>query len=343
MSQTPLPAAEDSGAVAAPPPHPFTMDGHEDALYYADAHGGPAVFDAGAPGLQLDLPGLRAGQVDASFWAIFTAGEARETHDPEACVAEVDTMIAGYHAWLDDNPAYRLVRLAADLPDEDAAAAPGPFHVLLHCEGARGIAGLTHLQALHGQGLRSLGLTWNGANAYATGAHGDPDTGLTPAGKDLVRELNRLRMVIDGAHLNRQGLWDVLDLATAPVVVTHTACAALAPNPRNLADDQIRAVAATGGTIGIFFANIFLGPEGAPITIDTVCDHYDHLLNLVGPDHVALGTDLGGISSGVPEGLAQIGDLPALYAALAARGWSGATLNALRGGNYRRVLSAILG
>jgi len=326
----------------------FVMDGHQDALYYATMHGGTARFDAGWAGAQLDLPGLRAGGVDAAFWAIFGAGEVRPAHDPAACAAEVDTLLADYRAWIDGNPAYRLIGDAADLAAlADAAhettAAPRPLGVLLHCEGARGIAGLEHLAALHARGLRSVGLTWNEANAYATGAHGDPATGLTPAGHDLVRTLNRLHMVVDAAHLNRQGLWDLLNVATAPVLVTHTGCAALHADPRNISDDQIRAIAAGGGLLGIFLVNSFLAPAGAPVTVATVLAHYDHLLDLVGPDHVALGTDYGGVSSGLPAGLATAADLPRLMAACAAHGYSAATIQALCGGNYRRVLATILG
>src|SRR5690349_5360849 len=145
---------------ANPPPpaagaHPFTMDGHEDAIYYALAHGGSDQFDRGWAGAQLDLPGLRAGQVDAAFWAIFTSGEARADYEPGPCVAEVDAQLDGYRTWLAANAAYRSILSAADLQAVAADAAragdgaPAPFGVLLHCEGARGIAGLDHLQALH--------------------------------------------------------------------------------------------------------------------------------------------------------------------------------------------------
>ncbi|MDQ2809697.1 MAG: dipeptidase [Chloroflexota bacterium] len=324
----------------------FVMDGHQDALFYAAAYGGTARFDAGWAGAQLDLPGLRAGGVDAAFWAIFGVGEVRPIHDSVACAAEVDALLAGYRAWIDGNPAYRLIGDAAELEalaTAAAADAPRPLGVLLHCEGARGIAGLDHLAALHAGGLRSVGLTWNEANAYATGAHGDPATGLTPAGRDLVRALNGLHMAVDAAHLNRQGLWDLLDVATAPVLVTHTGCAALHRDPRNISDDQIRAVAATGGLLGIFLVNSFLAPAGAPVTVATVLAHYDHLLDLVGPDHLALGTDYGGVSSGLPAGLTTVGDLPRLLAAFAAHGYSAATIQAICGGNYRRVLATILG
>ncbi|HMA37241.1 MAG TPA: membrane dipeptidase [Chloroflexia bacterium] len=338
-------SAPGDPALAAPP---FTIDGHQDALFYAAANGGEAAFDAGSPSLQIDLPGLRAGGVDAAFWAIFGECEQADVHDPATAAGEVDRLLARYCAWIARNPAYRVLCDAGDLQaaaDAARAAAGGPaapFGVLLHCEGARGIAGLEHLRALQASGLRSVGLTWNKANAYATGAHGDPESGLTPAGQALVRELNRLHMVVDGAHLSRRGLWDVLEISTAPVVVTHTGCAALYPDPRNLADDQIRAVAASGGLIGVFLANMFLAPDGAPVTIDTLLAHYDHLLALVGPDHVALGTDYGGVGTGLPAGLARVGDLPRLYAAFAAHGYPPATITAIRGGNYLRVLRQIL-
>ncbi|HUS16934.1 MAG TPA: membrane dipeptidase [Chloroflexia bacterium] len=341
---------------------PFTMDGHQDALFYAQAYGGTAVFDAGGPTAQLDLPGLRAGEVDAALWAVFGHAEQQEPYDPATAIAETDTLLDGYRAWVAGNPAYRLLYDAADVqelaqrhaattagdPTELSeagpyhASEPEPFGVLLHCEGARGIAGVTHLEALHARGLRSVGLTWNGANAYATGAHGDPATPLTAAGKELVGALNRLHMMVDGAHLNRQGLWDLLETSTAPIAVTHTGCAALHADPRNLQDDQIRAVAAAGGVIGVFMVNMFLAPTGSAVTLDTLLAHYDHLLELVGPDHVTLGSDYGGVSSGLPAGLERSANLPRLYAAFAARGYSAETIAAIRGGNYLRLLSAVL-
>jgi membrane dipeptidase len=323
------------------------MDGHEDALYYAQAHGGPSAFDAGIAGSQLDGPGLRAGEVDAAFWAIFAPGEVEEAHDAAGTAREVDALLAGYRAWIDGSDAYRLLLGPADIDAAAEAAEAGgaaaPFGALLHLEGARGVAGLEHLRALHAGGLRSVGLTWNRANAYATGAFGDPATGLTPEGVALVRELNRLHMAIDGAHLNRQGLWDVLETSEAPILVTHTGCAALHADPRNIADDQMRAVAERGGVIGIFHVNIFLAAAGAEVTLDTVLAHFDHALEVVGPDHVALGTDYGGVSSGLPAGLGRVGDLPRLYEAFAARGYGPEAIAAIRGGNYRRVLRAILG
>jgi membrane dipeptidase len=332
---------------AHPAPHPFTLDGHEDAYLYAQMIGGPDAFDAGVPDAQLDLPGLRAAEVDAAFWAIFVEGEEAEIPDGPACADQVDEMLAGYRAWIDDSPHYHLVRRFADLEALAAADrdAHTPLGVLLHCEGARGIAGPAHLYALHADGLRSVGLTWNGANRYATGAEGDPDRGLTAAGRELVRELNRLNMMIDASHLNARCFWDVLDLSTSPVVVTHAACAALYPHPRNLTDDQIRAVAAQGGLIGVFYANVYLAPEDSPADIGTVLAHYDHLLDIAGPDHVALGSDFGGLpddETEIPAGLEQVGYLPRLYAGLAALGCSPATLAAIRGGNYLRVLGEIL-
>ena len=329
--------------------HPFTVDGHIDAIFYALAHGGAHRFFADEPGAQVSLPALRRGGVDAAFLAIFGQGELAAVHDPEAAAAETDALMAGYAAWCAPGTSVRAVRSAADLEAIEVAAAgatpaaPAPFGAVIHCEGARGIRDPDHLHALHAQGLRSVGLTWNGRNAYAAGAECDPDLGLTDAGRVLVRELEALHMVLDAAHLNRQGFADLLATARGPIVVTHTACAALLPHPRCITDDQIRAVAERDGVIGVFFVNKFLAPPGAPVTIDTVIDHYDHLVAVGGIEHVALGTDFGGIDSGLPLGLTVPDDLPALFAGLRRRGYAETDITALRGGNYRRVLGRVLG
>jgi membrane dipeptidase len=327
-----------------PDTHPFTLDGHIDAIYYALAHGGADAFFTADATAQASLAGLRAGGVDAAFFALFGQGEQPEAGDLAACVAETDQLMDHYADWVAPGAPMRAIRTSRDL-EELAAAAPGPrpFGVIIHIEGTRGIRDLDHLHRLHDRGLRSVGLTWNYRNPYAAGALESPDEGLTAAGRDLVRELEALHMVIDAAHLNRQGFADLLDTARGPVVVTHTACAALFPHPRCMTDDQIRAVAERGGVIGIFFANKFLAPAGARVTIDTVIDHYDHLIGVAGIEHVALGTDFGGIDSGLPENLTIPAVLPAFFARLAERGYTAADIAALRGGNYRRVLGRILG
>jgi membrane dipeptidase len=323
--------------------HPFTVDGHIDAIYYAMAHGGPEAFFTADATAQASLAGLRQGGVDAAFFAIFGAGEQPEAHDPDACADETDQIMGAYAGWVAAGAPLRAIRAAHDL---DALAAlplkERPFGVIIHSEGTRGIRDLDHLHRLHAQGLRSVGLTWNYRNAYAAGALESPDAGLTAAGRDLVRELEALHMVLDAAHLNHQGFSDLLDTAHGPVIVTHTACAALFPHPRCVTDDQIRAIAERDGLLGIFFANKFLAPAGARVTIDTVIDHYDHLIAVAGIEHVALGTDFGGIDSGLPENLTIPADLPNLYARLTERGYSATDIAALRGGNYRRVLGHIL-
>src|SRR4051812_1394988 len=157
------------------------MDGHNDALYYARLSGGTERFDQVFEGAQLSLPALRAGGVDACFFAIFGFEEETEEHHPAPAAAEVDEMIAAFLAWLNGSPEYRLILSAADLNAVagSATVASHPFGVLLHLEGTRGVRDLDHLRRLYEQGLRSVGLTWNYPNAYATGARGDPEAGLT--------------------------------------------------------------------------------------------------------------------------------------------------------------------
>ena len=156
--------------------------------------------------------------------------------------------------------------------------------------------------------------------------------------KQVEQELS---ILIDLSHASPRTLEDSLAQLSRPVTVTHTACAALCPHRRNLTDDQMRAVAATGGVIGITLCPAFLAPGGEGVTISTVVDHLQHALSVVGTEHVAIGTDFDGVTA-LPEGIRGVRDLPAVMAGLAARGVSAGAVAAVAGGNAWRVLRAAL-
>ena len=254
-----------------------------------------------------------------------------------------------------------VLRTARDL-DESLAA--GRVALLLHLEGCRPLMGsLAGLHELYDIGIRSAQLTWNLGNELADGI-GVPDPGgLTPLGRDVVRELQRLGVLVDVSHLAPRGVEDVLALADGPVVASHANAAALAPHPRNLDDDQIRAIAATGGVVGLCFFPPFIG---TPATVDRLLDHADHVAALVGPEHLALGPDYvemalpamladmacdpvyAAAGEGLPawavfpDGLRRVETLPVLTAAFLARGWSEDDTAAVLGGNAVRVLRRVL-
>jgi membrane dipeptidase len=224
----------------------------------------------------------------------------------------------------------------------------------MHLEGADGIdEELAALRLLHAAGLRSLGLTWSRPNRFAQGVgvgdRGDQGAGsgegLTPAGVALVRECERLGVLIDVSHLNDAGFWDVIGLATGPIVATHSNARALAPHPRNLTDDMIRALAETGGLVGLNFHVGFvradLDHKAADTPLTLLAEHLDYIAGLVGVEHVALGSDYDGCTP--PTAIGDVGKLPALLTLLAERGWGAADLAKLCRDNYRRLLGQVWG
>lgn len=248
--------------------------------------------------------------------------------------------------------------------DLESALAARRIGLLLHLEGCRPLMGSgAQLHELFELGIRSAQLTWNLANELADGVGVAAPAGLTRLGRDTVREMQRLGVLVDVSHLAPRGVEDVLALAQRPVVASHANAAALAPHPRNLGDDQIQGIAATGGVVGLCFVPPFIG---LPATIDRLLDHADHIAELVGPDHLALGPDYvemalptmladmgddplyAAVGAGPPEwtvfpdGLRRVETLPVFTGALLARGWSEQDAAAVLGGNALRVLHDVL-
>lgn len=148
------------------------------------------------------------------------------------------------------------------------------------------------LTAFHGLGVRIVGLTHDGRNLFADGVRVGSGGGLTALGRDLVAEMNRLGIVIDVSHIGARGFWDVLDASRDPIHASHSNAAALCDHPRNLDDEALRAVAATGGVVGVHALGALIRREPGPPTFEELLDHIDHMLDVMGDDHVAVGPDL---------------------------------------------------
>jgi membrane dipeptidase len=205
-------------------------------------------------------------------------------------------------------------------------------HVL---EGSLGV-----LRVLYHMHVRCLTLTWNGRNKIAYGVgESEIKKGLTPFGREVVREMERLGMLVDVAHLAPTGFWDVIDMATKPVIDTHANSRVLCDHPRNLTDEQVRALAGTGGVIGVNFVPAFVSP--AHPTVETVADHIEHLAAVGGIDCVGIGSDFDGTAKTV-TGLDDVSCLPLLTTCLVDRGWPQADIRKVLGGNWLRVLKETL-
>ena len=194
---------------------------------------------------------------------------------------------------------------------------------------------------LYAAGLRSLGPVWSRSNAFGHGVPFDfprgPDTGpgLTASGKRLVAACERLGIVVDLSHLNEAGFWDVARRSSAPLVATHSSAFAISPSPRNLTDDQLDAVGASGGVVGINFHTGFLRDDGdwtQPTSLSLVVKHLRYVVDRIGIDGATMPTDLADVTA-----------LPRLMAALADAGFDAGDLRRIGYANWERVLAEIWG
>lgn len=223
---------------------------------------------------------------------------------------------------------------------------PGRVAAILHLEGAEPLAAdLSDLEAWHARGLRSMGLVWSRANAFAEGVPfrfpSTPDTGpgLTAAGRELVRACNDLGIVVDLSHLNEAGFWDVAQLSSQPLVATHSNVHALCASSRNLTDAQLDAVGASGGVVGVNFAVSFVREDGGQVAetpLEDIVRHVEYIAGRIGVEHVAFGSDFDGAL--VPEALGGIAGLPKLVAALRAGGFDDEAVAKVTHRNWLRVL-----
>lgn len=318
------------------------VDLHADLLWRVEVHGKDAWAEC--PGEMLDLPRMLRHGPSLQCLTLYTPGDRRG----EAATAYAESLHA---IWLDlvERGRGRLgwVRSRDDLDDLDPAGLSG----MLTMEGASPLRGdVALLDRFFALGVRSLGLTHNPRNEAGAGCmveDGRPRD-LTAFGRELVRRCADLGILLDVAHIAPEGFRDLMDEVAAlprpvPVVSTHTGAMALTEHRRNLTDDQLRELAGTGGLAGItlYPPHVATGAREPP-TLDDALDHAEHIAEVCGIDHVALGADMDGFD---PPGLPG-GDSPACYpaiaAGLAARGWSDADIAKAMGGNALRVLSAVL-
>lgn len=218
--------------------------------------------------------------------------------------------------------------------EADAAVAAGKTAAFLSVEGADLLdCGIEQLQTAAGWGVRLVNMVWNHANVLGGSCADDPDRGLSPQGRDFLRELERLGVYADVSHLSDPGFWDVFRMTERPMVASHSDARALCPHRRNLTDDMFRAVRDTGGVVGLNLYRDFVG--GA--SMDALVAHAEHFLSLGGEKTLCIGGDLDG-SRTLAAGIRGMEDVPQLYRALEKRGYGKALLEDIFWNNLRRLL-----
>lgn len=281
----------------------------------------------------VDVPRMREGGMAAQIFSMWTV-----PHPQRGCAASVHAQLTALDAAIAKHPCDLAWAVSAE--DIRAAKARGQIACLAGIEGGHALEGnLDNIAAFAARKVRYIGLlhfsqNQLGAPAYGKGAR--PHQGLTDLGKECVREMNRLGVIVDLAHINRKGFFEALELSQAPVIVSHTGVLGVYQTWRNIDDDQIRGVANSGGCIGVIFAKRFVGGP----TLDAVVDHVLHIINIAGEDVPALGSDYDGFVTPT-RGLEDIAEMPRLTAALAARGVSEQALIKILGENALRVLSDV--
>ena len=204
-------------------------------------------------------------------------------------------------------------------------------------------------------GARHAMLTWNELNALATGCPQDPSRGLTEAGKLAVKRMEKLGMVLDASHLNDKSFWDLMSIATTPVIASHSNSRTVCPAKRNLTDDMLKEIAKTGGLVGMNSLREFVSEKREEQNVQKLCDHLDYIANLIGIDHIALGYDfddylggeaLGSFSSNLDspsaDGVSNEAEAYNLILEMKKRGYSQEDCDKVAYKNFYRVFKQVL-
>ncbi len=334
-----------------------------------------------------DLARFKEGGVDVQVFSVWSDGTYGKGKGFRFANLQIDSL----EAIVRRNPdKMMLARTPADIAQ---AVEQGKMATMIGVEGGHMIeSNLKYLEALHRRGTSYMTLTWNNSTPWATSAMDESSgklpkkrkPGLTRFGKQVVRKMNELGMLVDLSHVGERTFWDAMATTTKPVLVSHSCVHHFNPHFRNLKDEQIQAIAKNGGVIHLNFFSGFLDPEydkrmnafrarhkaevdslrqagnnsiqiydwalehhpeeaaelRPPLSL--LMDHLDHIVQLVGVDHVGLGSDFDGISS-TPQQLDSVADMPLITRELLARGYSEADIKKILGENFLRVLRANVG
>jgi membrane dipeptidase len=353
------------------------IDGHNDLPWALRENHGQSVAglesgtDKREKPLMTDMQRMRQGRVGGQFWSVYITGTLTGDEAIRTTIEQIDTA----RRIIDAYPQY--LQLASTADDVVRIHRSGRIASMLGVEGGRQIGNsLAALRQYYNLGVRYMTLTHNQTTEWADAGTDEPKhDGLSPFGLEVVKEMNRLGMLLDLSHVSPATMKDAIAASRAPVIFSHSDVYALNPHPRSVPDDVLRLLPANGGVIMITFVPTFLSPEdwawarersaeearlkslysfsterqeaelkkweqahpAPPVNVAKVADHIEHAVKVAGHDHVGIGGDLDGIDRTV-VGLDGVEDYPNLFAELIRRGWSDANLAKLAGGNVLRAM-----
>jgi membrane dipeptidase len=311
------------------------IDGHNDYpwLVRQNAAGDLALLDIGTPkpALMTDIPRLRDGGVGGVFWSVYVPGDAPGPPAVQGTLAQIDVVHRMMRTYAST---FELATTAADI---ERIFTAGRIASLIGVEGGHSIDNsLATLRMLYALGARYLTLTHSHHVDWADSASEPPRLGgLSRFGEEVVREMNRLGMLVDLSHVSPEAMDDALRVAAAPVIFSHSSARALHDHERNVPDHILMQVRGNGGVVMVTFVPTFLTVGRARLS--HVADHMDHVRRVAGADHVAIGSDFDGMPR-TPVGLHDVSTFPALTAELLRRGWTDDDVRKTMGLNVIRVL-----
>jgi membrane dipeptidase len=326
------------------------------------------------------------GGLDAQFFSIWVEPQLFGGGG-ESAMKRADIQINSVRALTEEHP--ETWELATTAKDVRRIAQDGEIAVLMGLEGGYAIdERLENVERYYRLGVRYMSPAWSVSMSWA-GSSGDEvgkTRGLNDFGRQVIREMNRLGMIVDVSHVSDKTFWDIVNTSTRPVIATHSGCRAIANVPRNLTDDMIRALAKTGGVVNVIFYPEHIEPGWSekkkkvdaeiaslvqraseqekgdvaqkklardrvraeeylkrlpPVYVSRIVDHIDHIVKLVGIDHVGIGSDFDGVQA-VPADLKSVADLPKLTEELLRRGYSESDIDKILGGNMLRVMEEVM-
>jgi membrane dipeptidase len=315
------------------------IDGHNDLPWaIRESEIAPHDVEAAAHDLRgrtpfhTDIERLRAGRVGGQFWSVYIPYESVETGAARMQMEQIDIALQIIAKYPD---AFELALTSSDV---NRVFGAGKIASMLGIEGGHAIENsLGTLRAYHAMGVRYMTLTHNGTLDWVDAANDEQrHGGLTPFGQEVVREMNRLGMLVDLSHTSPETMHDALDVAEAPVIWSHADTRGLRDHPRNVPDDVLARLPENGGVLMVTFVPSFL-TDRDQATIGDVADHIEHVVRTAGVDHVGIGSDYDGISS-TPVGMEDVSTYPVLFAELSRRGWTEEDLAKLAGENVLRAM-----
>ena len=313
------------------------IDGHNDYAWALREHNAARDLNTldirtAQPTVHTDIPRLRAGGVGGQFWSVYVPASLQGGAAVRATLEQIDIV-------------YRMVRkypdtfeLATSAADVERIFKAGRIASLIGMEGGHSIDNsLAALRMFHAAGARYMTLTHSSNVRWADSGTDVPKVGgLSRFGEEVVREMNRLGMLVDLSHTSPETMQDAMRTSGAPVIFSHSDARALNDHRRNVPDDVLRLLPANGGVVMVTFVPEFLA-RGGKATLADVANHMDHVRTVAGPDHVGIGSDFDGIQA-VPAGLEDVSKYPALTAELLRRGWPDADVRKALGLNILRVM-----